>query len=70
MDTPEGKGMLLSLWESEEAASTSISTGFYNEQVQKFLMFLRQAPGREHYEVVYWELADSLRSVRGPAAGV
>ena len=66
MDTPQGKGMLLSLWESAEAAEASISTGFYNEQVQKFLMLLRQPPGREQYEVAYWELAESLTGSQVP----
>jgi quinol monooxygenase YgiN len=60
MDTNEGKGMLLSLWESAEAASQSVLTGFYDQQIAKFLMFLRQPPGRDQYEVAYWELAESL----------
>jgi quinol monooxygenase YgiN len=67
LDTEEGKGMLLSLWESAEAASQSVLTGFYDEQVAKFLMFLRQPPGREQYEVAYWELADAF--VAGAAGG-
>jgi quinol monooxygenase YgiN len=60
MDTPEGKGMLLSFWDSEAAAAASIETGFYDEQVAEFTMFLRQPPGREHYEVVYQELSPAF----------
>jgi quinol monooxygenase YgiN len=62
METPEGKGMLISLWESSEAAKAGIESGFYDEQVSKFLMMLRQPPGREQYEVVYFELADSVKA--------
>ena len=55
LETPEGRGLLLSLWDSEEAAKVSVETGYYQEQVAKFVMFMRQPPGREHYEVVYSE---------------
>jgi len=56
LDTPEGKGMLISFWDSEAASAATIETGFYDEQIAEFTMFLRQTPGREHYEVVYQEL--------------
>ena len=62
LDTPEGKGMLISFWDSEAAASASIETGFYDEQVAEFTMFLRQSPGREHYEVVYKELSSAFHA--------
>jgi heme-degrading monooxygenase HmoA len=55
MHTPEGRGLLLSLWETEEEARAGIESGYYDEQVSKFVMFTRQAPGRESYEVVYSE---------------
>jgi quinol monooxygenase YgiN len=69
LETPEGKGMLLTLWESEEAASASIQTGFYDEQVSKFLMFLKQPPGRDQYEVVKYELWNSLATEQLEQAG-
>ena len=53
--TPEGKGLLVSLWTSEEAAAAGIASGYYDEQVRKFLTLYRQPPGREHYEVVLAE---------------
>jgi hypothetical protein len=62
LDTPEGKGMLISFWDGEAAASASIETGFYDEQIAEFTMFLRQPPGREHYEVVHRELGSAFTS--------
>jgi hypothetical protein len=47
--TPEGKGMLLSFWDTAEAADEGLVSGFYDEQVAEFTLFLRQPPGREHY---------------------
>ncbi len=58
MRTPEGKGMLLSLWETDEAAKGGVESGYYDEQVSKFVMFTRQPPDRDHYEVVYTEGMD------------
>jgi heme-degrading monooxygenase HmoA len=52
MRTPEGKGLVLSLWNSEKAAESGIESGYYQEQVAKFVTFTRQPPGREHYEVI------------------
>jgi heme-degrading monooxygenase HmoA len=60
MRTPEGKGMVLTLWESEEAAQRGIQSGFYQEQVGTFVTFMRQAPGREQYEVVVADLVPSI----------
>jgi len=55
MRTPEGKGVLLSLWTSEQAAQAGMESGYYEEQISKFLMLTRQPPGRDHYEVVFAE---------------
>ena len=51
MRTPEGKGMVLTLWTSQRAAQSGVESGYYQQQVAKFLTFVRQPPGREHYEV-------------------
>ncbi len=56
LETPEGRGVLMTFWDSAEAVAETFDTGFYEEQVGEFLMFLRQPPGREHYEVVYNDL--------------
>jgi hypothetical protein len=55
LQTPEGKGLLVSLWSTPEAAQAGLESGYYDEQVSKFLMFTRQPPGRDHYEVVFTE---------------
>lgn len=55
MRTPEGKGLIMSLWSSEEAAMAGITSGYYEEQVAKFVALFRAPPGREQYEVVFAE---------------
>ena len=53
----EGKLLVLSFWESNEAARATRLSGFYGEQVGKFsdLVVYRQTPGREAYDVVIAE---------------
>ena len=51
MRTPEGKGLVITLWETEEAANAGLVSGYYAEQVARFVTFMRQAPGRDHYEI-------------------
>jgi len=53
MLTPEGKGMIVSFWESEEAAKAS--AGLAAALVEEFVTIYRSPAGREHYEVVYVE---------------
>jgi len=65
LDTPEGKGMLITFWDSEEAATESLETGFYDEQVAEFTMFLRQPPDRVQYEVAIHELGAAFSPARG-----
>src|SRR5919204_4195963 len=52
--SPEGKALVLTFWESEEAAEAGLAGGrsFYAEQVAKFVTIYRSPPGREHYDVV------------------
>jgi heme-degrading monooxygenase HmoA len=52
--TPEGKGMLVSFWGSEEAAEAS--TAFAAAEVERYVTMFRAPPGREQYEVVVAEL--------------
>jgi heme-degrading monooxygenase HmoA len=52
MRTREGKGLVISLWDTEEAANAGIESGYYAEQVARFVTFMRQPPGRDHYEVI------------------
>jgi heme-degrading monooxygenase HmoA len=51
--TPEGKGCILSLWSSQEAAIAGEESGYYDEQVAKFVSFFKSPPGRDHYEVMF-----------------
>jgi len=53
MLTPEGKGMIVSFWQSEEAADAS--AGLAASLVEEFVTIYRSPAGREHYEVVYVE---------------
>ncbi len=61
LTTDEGKGLLLTLWESHEAADAGVKSGFYAEQVEKFISLYRAAPGREHYEVAFAETMQHVR---------
>ncbi len=55
LTTPEGKGLIMSLWASEEAAVAGVESGYYDEQVSKFVSLFRAPAGRDHYEVVFAE---------------
>ena len=57
LTTPEGRGLLLSFWDTESSAELGVESGYYMEQVSKFVMFTKQPPGREHYEVILSESA-------------
>jgi heme-degrading monooxygenase HmoA len=55
MRTPDGRGLVLSLWNTAEEAQKGIESGYYDEQIAKFVMVVKQPPGRDHYEVVFSE---------------
>jgi heme-degrading monooxygenase HmoA len=50
LTTPEGKALVLTLWEDEESAQSS-ADGAYAAHVDKFVTVIRSAPGRESYRV-------------------
>ena len=58
--TPDGKGLVVSLWESEEALSDSAAAAA--GAVQEFVTLYRSPPGREHYRVAYAELPDLVEA--------
>ncbi len=62
MRTAEGKGVIMSLWASEEAAAAGVTSGYYDEQVAKFMAVFRAPAGREHYEVVFAEAPGMTRA--------
>ena len=55
LTTEEGKGALLSLWDTSEQASTG-DGAFYGEELARFATLFRSQPGRERYEVALAEL--------------
>ena len=50
-DRKTGKGIALSLWDSEEDAIANEQSGYYQEQVGKVVSFLTATPIQEGYEV-------------------
>ena len=50
--TPEGKGLLMSLWDSESEAGIEGDHHFYAEELGRFATLFRSPPGREQYEVL------------------
>jgi hypothetical protein len=57
MTTPAGKGLLLSLWQTEQTAEAGVESGYYGEQLAKFFMVMRTPPGRDHYQVIFSEVS-------------
>ena len=54
MVTPDGKGMVVSFWDSEEAVEAS--AGLAATAIEEFVTVYRAPPGREHYRVAYAEM--------------
>jgi len=52
--TPEGKGIIVSLWETREAADAA--AGFAAGELERNMTLFTAPPGREHYEVVFADL--------------
>ena len=50
-DRKTGKGIALTLWDSEEDAVVNEQSGYYQEQVGRFKDFFTAPPVREGYEV-------------------
>jgi heme-degrading monooxygenase HmoA len=50
--TPEGKALVMSFWDSSEAADAGLASGFYTAQVEKFVTTFKAPPGREQYDVL------------------
>jgi len=54
--TEEGKALLISLWDTPEAADAQAESGWYAETLSEHLTLFRSPPGRERYEVVVADL--------------
>jgi heme-degrading monooxygenase HmoA len=50
-DSKTGKGLMISLWDTEEDAIANEESGYYQEQVAKFKDIFAAPPVREGYEV-------------------
>ena len=51
-DGKTGKGISISLWETEEDAIANEQSGYYQEPIAKFKDFFTAPPVQEGYEVV------------------
>jgi hypothetical protein len=49
---PDGKSLLLTFWETEEAADAHAPAGQYSEHLARYAVIFRASPGRERYAVV------------------
>jgi len=54
LTTPEGKGMVVSFWDTLEAAAAAAA--FAAAAVERFVTLYSATPGREHYEVAFADL--------------
>jgi hypothetical protein len=52
LTTPEGKGALMSLWDSAEQAAVEGDHDFYEKTLGDFATLFRAPPGRGSYEVM------------------
>lgn len=66
LTTPEGRGMLISFWDTAEAEEAGRASGYYSEQIGKFTTFYRQPPGRDLFEVTYMD-APAATGAGGPS---
>lgn len=66
MANPDGRGMIITLWDSEaDALAGTQEGGFYEQALARFVTVFRQPPGRDHYEV----LVADVPSVPATATG-
>jgi len=56
LTTPEGKAILITLWETEEAVKAA--AGFAAGELERFMLLFKSPPGREHYQVACCELPE------------
>lgn len=56
--TSEGKGLVITMWDSERAAraGTDQEGGLYTEVISRFMTVFAAPPGREQYELMFTDL--------------
>jgi hypothetical protein len=55
--TPEGQGLVITLWATAADAERGVEGGLYSDTIERFVTIFRAPPGREHYEVMFAEAA-------------
>lgn len=53
--TPEGKGMIVTFWETEDGARDA--SGFASGELAHYMTLFKAPPGREIYEVAFADTA-------------
>jgi heme-degrading monooxygenase HmoA len=66
LTTPAGKALVVTFWDTPEAADAGLRSGLYEAQVAKFVTFFRAAPGRETYDVAISDAPASNAVVTDP----
>jgi hypothetical protein len=56
--TPEGRGMIVTFWASEDGARDA--SGFAAGELERYMTIFRAPPGREVYEVAVADLPDGV----------
>jgi hypothetical protein len=51
---PDGKGMIITVWDSEAAAAEA--AGFSTSVLERYMALFKSPPGREYYQVAYAEM--------------
>jgi heme-degrading monooxygenase HmoA len=65
--TRDGKGLLLSFWDTAEAAAADSDSGFYAGVIERYVTLFKSPPGRESYEVMLSELTTPTVAVGATA---
>lgn len=55
LTNPDGKAALVSFWQTAEQAEAEGDHSFYATELGSYATFFRSTPGRERYEVSYFE---------------
>ena len=51
LSTPDGRALLLTFWDSADAADAAGTSGWYPDVLAEYTTLFRAPPGRERYEV-------------------
>jgi hypothetical protein len=62
LTNPDGKGMIVSVWETD--ADATAAAGFATAALDEYVTLFRSPPGREQYEVALAEMPDLVAPER------